>query len=114
MKHSSKSLPEAQRFAFRKLPWLDANNIKENGGTVCPLSEVIPATLQHGYRNKCDFSFGLDANGLPCIGFQLGRIRDSGPVVGRIDECPNVSDAMKYYVSRVQAFSTHLIITSLG
>ena len=61
MKHSSKSLPEAQRFAFRKLPWLDANNIKENGGTVCPLSEVIPATLQHGYRNKCDFSFGLDS-----------------------------------------------------
>ena len=104
MKHASKSLPEAQRFAFRKLPWLDANNIKENGGTVCPLSEVIPATLQHGYRNKCDFSFGLDANGLPCIGFQLGRIRDSGPVVGRINECPNVSDAMKYYVSRVQAF----------
>ena len=66
------------------------DTVERNGGLPCQLEEVIPAALRHGYRNKCEFSFGRDEHGAPCLGFQLGRIAVVGAVVGSPDACPNV------------------------
>ena len=90
MNAASRSVPEAQKYAFRKLPWLESSFVKAHEGSPVPLAEVIPANLMRGYRNKCEFSFGRDEHGEPCLGFQLGRIAVLGPVVGPPDDCPNV------------------------
>lgn len=87
---AAKSVPEAQKYAFRKLPWLESGLVKANEGSPVPLTSVIPADLMSGYRNKCEFSFGRDEHGAPCLGFQLGRIAVVGPVVGPPGDCPNV------------------------
>ena len=104
MKRASKGIPGDQLGPWHRIPWLHPSRVKANGGNPCPLTAVIPARLIDGYRNKCEFSFGRDANGTPCLGFQLGQIRLIGAVVGRPDECKNVSPAMKAVVARVQSF----------
>ena len=103
MKRTAKSVAEAQRDPWRRIPWMHPAQLKANGGSPCPLEDVIPAALMSGYRNKCEFSFGVDEHNVPCLGFQLGRISLVGPVVGPPDACPNVSDEMKEVVRRVQA-----------
>ena len=104
MKHASMGVAEYQRGPWKRLPWLQAASIEAHEGAPCPLSAVTPAPVIHGYRNKCEFSFGRDADGAPCLGFQLGQIRLIGAVVGSPAKCPNVSAEMKAVVARIQSF----------
>ena len=104
MSDAARGVPDSAKAKFKELPWLQPSHIASSGGLAVPLGEVIPARLRSGYRNKCEFSFGRDAAGQPCLGFQLGQIKLVGAVVGPPDECPNVSDEMKAVVARIQSF----------
>ena len=41
-----------------------------------PALAVVPSPRLTAYRNKCEFSFGPDADGAPTLGFMLGQFRD--------------------------------------
>lgn len=64
-------------------------------GLCCPTDSIHPSPSTEGYRNKCEFSIGLDAAGAPCVGFRLGLFRDGVVTIGRPDDCVNVSHTMK-------------------
>jgi len=102
-KTTMKEMPKEAWAAWR-VPFVDPKVTQAHEGAPCELAPVIPAPRTHGYRNKCEFSFGRDAEGRPCIGFLRGALRFGPPVVGPPDACPNVSDEMKAVVQRVQAF----------
>ncbi|KOO29742.1 tRNA (uracil-5-)-methyltransferase-like a [Chrysochromulina tobinii] len=93
-KTTMKEMPKEAWAAWR-VPFVDPKVTQAHEGAPCELAPVIPAPRTHGYRNKCEFSFGRDAEGRPCIGFLRGALRFGPPVVGPPDACPNVSDEMK-------------------
>lgn len=67
-------------------------------GCACPLDDIIgtPADSLEGYRNKCEFSIGWDANGEVECGF-VQRITDDGfgRLVASCEEVPLVPQVMK-------------------
>lgn len=64
-------------------------------GAFCPLADTMPSPVVDGYRNKCEFTIGRDAEGSVCVGFRLGCFRDGLTAVAAPDGCPNVSPEMK-------------------
>jgi len=62
------------------------------GGLVCPLDFVIPSPCIKGYRNKNEFSCGVDFTGAPKVGFQLGRFVEGETRVGSPEGCLSAPD----------------------
>ena len=102
-KQAMRGIPPQTRPAW-SVPFVERETVRKFGGAPCEMAPIIAAPCRFGYRNKCEFSFGRDADGRPCLGFQRGKIVFVGAVIGPPDECPNVSDEMKAVVARVQAF----------
>lgn len=71
-------------------------------GLCCPMDSIHGSPQTEGYRNKCEFSIGFDAEGQPCIGFRLGMFREGSVVVSKPDDCINVSVAMKQICAAMQ------------
>lgn len=71
-------------------------------GLCCPMDSIHPSPSLEGYRNKCEFSIGFDADGKPCVGFRLGLFRNGSVVVSKPDQCINVSATMKEVCATVQ------------
>lgn len=67
------------------------------------LEAVRPSPLTTGYRNKCEFSFGLDTEGLPTVGFSLGGFREGTVAVANASDCVHVPACMKALANAVQA-----------
>lgn len=74
MHRAAKGCPDEQRLAFKALKWLAPDSLRANGFAPCPLAPVTRSPLEVGYRNKCEFSVGLDVQGAPCVGFMLGQV----------------------------------------
>jgi len=66
--------------------------------------EIRGSPSQEGYRNKCDFTIGLDLGGVPRVGFCVGREKDGSVSVATISECLHVPHAMKALCVAMEAF----------
>ena len=64
---------------------------------------IIPSPQQDGYRNKCEFTFGCDASGLPSLGFRVSSF-DEGTIVDPPTDAPTVPNAMRTVVGKLVAF----------
>jgi tRNA/tmRNA/rRNA uracil-C5-methylase (TrmA/RlmC/RlmD family) len=74
--------------ALGRLKWL-----KEAGrGPATPLDTFHPSPTQEGYRNKNEFTIGLDKAGKPCVGFRFGRFADGDVSIGCADGCKNIPE----------------------
>jgi tRNA (uracil-5-)-methyltransferase len=104
MKEAMRPLHPDARADWANIPWLDKAALQSHQGAPCAVEQVIASPLVAGYRSKCEFSFGRDVGGEPCLGFQLGQVRLIGHVIGEPSGCPNVSDEMKAVVARVNEF----------
>lgn len=51
-------------------------------GEICEIEAIIPSPEITGYRNKCEFTIGVDTEGKPCVGFNLGQFREGVFAVG--------------------------------
>ena len=68
------------------------------------LLPILPSPLQNGYRNKCEFTFGKDIHGKPCVGFSLGGFRDGNLTVANARDCLHVPESIKALVDHFDAF----------
>ena len=95
---------DTQRRAFRLLPWLQPLALEQHSNLPCQLQEIVASPLTQGYRNKCEFSIGRDANGNPCVGFVLGSVGryTRSIVIGDPTGCRLLSAEMLAVVARVQ------------
>lgn len=74
----------------------------------CAFEDIIAssaADVEHGYRNKCEFSAGVDADGVPEIGFVLCA-GPKGNVLGSVADLPHVPQAMKTLCERMKKVIT--------
>ncbi|KAJ0407676.1 hypothetical protein ATCC90586_001858 [Pythium insidiosum] len=71
-------------------------------GLCCPMDSIHASPVTEGYRNKCEFSIGFDAEGKPCVGFRLGLFRDGSVIVNAPTNCENVSAVMEQVCAAVQ------------
>jgi tRNA (uracil-5-)-methyltransferase len=81
-----------------QLKWLKAGR-KENSGKPCFLNEMVPSPVIEGYRNKCEFTFGLDLDGNRTLGFLLGNFKNGINTVINSNICLNVSPSAKSIVN---------------
>lgn len=40
---------------------------------LCPALPIVPSPVINGYRNKCEFTIGVDVNGSPVVGMTCGK-----------------------------------------
>lgn len=67
--------------------------------------EIIASPVTEGYRNKCEFTFGLGhADKRPTLGFLLGSFRDGIVTVEHPADCPHVSQSFKDLTKTIQDF----------
>lgn len=65
---------------------------------------IIASPEPIGYRNKCEFTFGVDSlDQQPAVGFRVSTF-NQGVLVGSPQDCPNISKPMKMLVSKVNEF----------
>ncbi|TMW55164.1 hypothetical protein Poli38472_013926 [Pythium oligandrum] len=71
-------------------------------GLCCPMDSIHASPVVEGYRNKCEFSIGFDANEKPCVGFRMGLFRDGSVIVSPPKDCVSVSPIMEKVCATVQ------------
>ncbi|RKP01599.1 hypothetical protein CXG81DRAFT_11788 [Caulochytrium protostelioides] len=74
-------------------------------GAPCPVGTIVPAPQPNGYRNKCEFTFGVDVNGELTVGFLCGLFKEGHTAVLGPDACLHVSDAAKHVARALQAYA---------
>lgn len=67
--------------------------------------EIVASPVTEGYRNKCEFTFGLGhTDKQPTLGFLLGAYRDGIVTVEHPADCPHVSQSFKDLTLTIQEF----------
>lgn len=76
-------------------------------GVPCIWHGIKEAPKINGYRNKCEFAVGKNANNEPTVGFRLGSYTDGSIEVASVQDLPHIPDrtklAVKLYESYIKA-----------
>lgn len=87
--------------------WLE-ERCKQNNDSICEVTDVRHVPLEaisKGYRNKCEFSIGInEATGLKTVGFRYGAYVEGSTSVGSVAQVPHVPDRMKEVVKVFEQF----------
>ena len=63
-----------------------------------------PSPVTEGYRNKCEFTIGLDENGEITVGFNVGRFVEGHCAVNASDDCLNIPKIAKVLAKKFGNF----------
>ncbi|XP_014207532.1 tRNA (uracil-5-)-methyltransferase homolog A [Copidosoma floridanum] len=84
--------------------WMKKQKDKNNGIS-CELGQIIHTDVIEGYRNKCEFTIGLDVSGKKkMIGFRLSSYAAGSISVGPIDHLCHIPQRMKTAVKILEKF----------
>ncbi|KAL3272385.1 hypothetical protein HHI36_013862 [Cryptolaemus montrouzieri] len=87
--------------------WITKQKSK-NRGIICPVQNIEYATKIDGYRNKCEFSIGVNKDTkLPVVGFRLSSYACGSISVGPVDNLRHVPDEMKKICKIFENFVEH-------
>ncbi|KRT80105.1 methyltransferase, partial [Oryctes borbonicus] len=74
-------------------------------GLPCELLTIRHSENINGYRNKCEFTVGLnEETKLPTVGFRIGSYVNGVTGIGPIDDLPHIPDSMKIAVTLYEKF----------
>ncbi|CAH0564921.1 unnamed protein product [Brassicogethes aeneus] len=83
---------------FELKQWIQ-NQKSKNSGLPCEFLKVRSAEPYDGYRNKCEFSVGIDEEtGLKTVGFRIGAYVNGVTGVGPVENLKHIPDSMKIAV----------------
>ncbi|KAJ1654034.1 hypothetical protein IWQ61_005960 [Dispira simplex] len=89
--------------------------------TPCLVLPTVASPVHTGYRNKCEFTFGVTPNGEPDLGFMLGNFSSGVTRVANADHCLHVHpravqlvQKMRDYVSNVSPHPVYNQIERVG
>ena len=68
------------------------------------LMGIVRSPVIDGYRNKSEFTVGLDTNGEPSVGFNVGLFRDGVTAVSSPSNCRHISPIAKCIATAFQLF----------
>ncbi|XP_057665970.1 tRNA (uracil-5-)-methyltransferase homolog A [Diorhabda carinulata] len=84
--------------------WIEKQKNLHNG-LVCELSDIRYAEETTGYRNKCEFTVGIDEETkLPTVGFRIGSYVNGTIGVAPVDDLIHISNPMKSAVKVFENF----------
>ncbi|XP_060521309.1 tRNA (uracil-5-)-methyltransferase homolog A [Cylas formicarius] len=84
--------------------WIDSQKIKHEG-LPCELLDIKFSDVIDGYRNKCEFTVGVDEDTkLATVGFRVGAYVNGVTGVGPVAHLRHIPDAMKIAVKAFQDF----------
>ncbi|XP_063227966.1 tRNA (uracil-5-)-methyltransferase homolog A-like [Bacillus rossius redtenbacheri] len=85
-------------------PWIKSQKAKHEG-LPCELLPIRPSPVQDGYRNKCEFTVGLnEVTGEPTVGFRVGSYVRGFTGVGSVDCLKHVPQRMKEVAKLFEQF----------
>ena len=76
------------------------NNINLKNELACLYHGIVPSPIQSGYRNKCEFTVGLNEEKLITAGYNSGRFVDGCFNVKSPNECINIPDIAKFLAEK--------------
>ncbi|EGC37059.1 hypothetical protein DICPUDRAFT_94161 [Dictyostelium purpureum] len=83
---------ETRKDSLHNLPfWLERRDKTREEKMCCPLEEIIASPTIQNYRNKAQYTIGLDENNVPCVGFALGRTGNGVTIVADPSNAPLIS-----------------------
>ena len=65
---------------------------------------ILRSPVLDGYRNKSEFSIGLDVNEKPTVGFNIGLFKEGLTAVSGPENCRHISPIAKTLASALQSF----------
>lgn len=84
--------------------WLKKQKTK-NSGCICEILPIMPSPVLKGYRNKSEFTIGMNLEGTErVVGFRFGSYRDGSSAVGDPSNCMILSEAMAKVAKIFQEF----------
>ncbi|CAH1115940.1 unnamed protein product [Phaedon cochleariae] len=84
--------------------WIEKQRSLHNG-LPCELQDIKFSEVIEGYRNKCEFTVGIDEDtGLPTVGFRLGSYVNGTTGVGPVDDLVHIPQSMKTAVKLFQDY----------
>nr|CAD7399028.1 unnamed protein product [Timema cristinae] len=84
--------------------WLDGQKVK-HGGLPCELWDIRRSPVCDGYRNKCEFSVGLnEVTGERTVGFRLGSYVRGFTGVAPVDSLSHIPTRMKESAKSFEKF----------
>ena len=72
----------------------------------CKLEDIVPSPVIDAYRNKCEFSIGIDSKGEVAIGHLMGKYTAGEVTVESIQDCPHVPAIAKSLSKKLSDFIT--------
>ncbi|KAG5186899.1 S-adenosyl-L-methionine-dependent methyltransferase [Tribonema minus] len=87
---------------FVKPRWLAENKRGSVPWSVTLIKESPNTGAYRHVWNKCEFTIGAGADGLPAVGFRLSSFKGGSVVVAGAEACPNVPSQMKLACAALQ------------
>uniref|UniRef100_A0A1Y1LUL4 tRNA (uracil(54)-C(5))-methyltransferase n=3 Tax=Photinus pyralis TaxID=7054 RepID=A0A1Y1LUL4_PHOPY len=77
----------------------------DNNQVPCELLDIRHSSVQDGYRNKCEFTVGVDEEtSLPTVGFRISSYAKGGTGVAPVENLRHIPSEMKVAVKVFQDF----------
>ena len=73
----------------------NAGNGKRTAQLFCTLAPIVPSPVTDAYRNKCEFTIGVNGKGEEEIGHLMGKYTEGTVTVESIQDCPHVPTIAK-------------------
>ncbi|XP_064083024.1 LOW QUALITY PROTEIN: uncharacterized protein LOC135199038 [Macrobrachium nipponense] len=84
--------------------WVKFHKLRRKG-QVCEVEEIVPSPQVDGYRNKCEFTIGINPeDGLPTVGFRVSSYKSGSLAVGPVAHLVHIPKAMKDVTKVFQEF----------
>ncbi|XP_055299211.1 tRNA (uracil-5-)-methyltransferase homolog A [Sitodiplosis mosellana] len=102
MKHLQAYATSVKKASLELRPMIQAN--EKEKGLPCIWHGIKQAPKINGYRNKCEFAVGLNANNERTVGFRLGSYTDGSLEVASIQDLPHIPDRTKLAVQLYESY----------
>lgn len=74
-------------------------------GQVCEVDDIVPSPVVDSYRNKCEFTIGVNPeNGLPTVGFRIASYKEGSMHVAPVSHLRHLPQQMKNVVEEFEKF----------
>lgn len=74
-------------------------------GQVCEVDDIVPSPVIDNYRNKCEFTIGVNPeNGLPTVGFRTASYKEGSMHVAPVGHLRHLPQQMKSVVEEFEKF----------
>ncbi|XP_066944925.1 tRNA (uracil-5-)-methyltransferase homolog A-like isoform X3 [Macrobrachium rosenbergii] len=84
--------------------WVKFHKLRRKG-QVCEVDEIVQSPQVDGYRNKCEFTVGINPDdGLPTVGFRVSSYKSGSLAVGPVGHLVHIPESMKKVVKVFQEY----------